>query len=180
MDVVGPIPKMRDCSKHPFSARSVLTQRCLQCDREAAARARLQGRRHTEKRQRVARAKLFKAPKVHRLGRERAWRDANPQKVAKYYASARLAKFRERRGGPFYEPPHVGECPCCGRTKMLVWDHDHDTGQFRGWICHKCNLGISQLGDSVAGLERALRYLLDVEEKPVPVIQEAGMAVRPS
>ena len=38
-------------------------------------------------------------------------------------------------------------------------DHDHSTGAFRGWLCRRCNVGIGLLGDSVEGLERAIRYL---------------------
>ena len=38
-------------------------------------------------------------------------------------------------------------------------DHDYKTGQFRGWLCRKCNAGIGQLGDDFAGLFQAIIYL---------------------
>jgi len=41
----------------------------------------------------------------------------------------------------------------------LRFDHDHVTGAFRGWLCGKCNTAIGKLGDDIAGVERALRYL---------------------
>ena len=43
--------------------------------------------------------------------------------------------------------------------KSLVVDHDHDTLEFRGWLCESCNLGIGLLGDTVAGTEKALTFL---------------------
>jgi len=43
---------------------------------------------------------------------------------------------------------------------MLVVDHDHLTGEFRGHICPLCNQGIGKLGDSVEGVMKALLYLL--------------------
>lgn len=56
--------------------------------------------------------------------------------------------------------PRGDSCECCDKvTSRLVLDHNHDSGLFRGWLCHTCNTGIGKLGDSLEGLERALRYL---------------------
>lgn len=67
------------------------------------------------------------------------------------------------------EPPET--CENCGKSpraarrgnQSLCFDHNHDTGAFRGWLCHACNLGIGLLGDDAASLRRALAYL----ERPV-------------
>lgn len=57
-------------------------------------------------------------------------------------------------------PPMGTPCACCGATDRKLWlDHDHETMEFRGWICGGCNTGIGQLGDTMEGLERAMRYL---------------------
>jgi Recombination endonuclease VII len=56
-------------------------------------------------------------------------------------------------------PPADSKCQLCDAFTKLHLDHDHETGKFRGWLCLQCNMGIGQLGDTVAGLERALAYL---------------------
>ncbi len=54
-----------------------------------------------------------------------------------------------------------GMCGCCGKTPRtaLVVDHIHGTTSARGLLCQSCNTGIGKLGDTIEGLERALRYL---------------------
>jgi len=51
------------------------------------------------------------------------------------------------------------ECSICCADEDLVVDHNHDTGAVRGLLCHKCNLGIGHLDDSIERLEKALNYL---------------------
>ena len=43
-------------------------------------------------------------------------------------------------------------------------DHDHITGEFRGWLCSRCNLMLGNTGDSVVLLQGLLTY---VEAMPV-------------
>ena len=55
-----------------------------------------------------------------------------------------------------------GACAICRTSPgsgVLHVDHDHDTEAIRGLLCGKCNKGIGLLGDSVEGVERALKYL---------------------
>ena len=57
-------------------------------------------------------------------------------------------------------------CDCCGKfDTKLVCDHDHKTLEFRGWLCNKCNVGIGNLGDDIAGLQNGLRYLKKVRDR---------------
>jgi hypothetical protein len=67
--------------------------------------------------------------------------------------------------------PDYHKCPIClrtsdelvtyGKNKKSVWvaDHDHETEEFRGWLCHKCNLGLGNLGDDLNRCMRAAEYL---------------------
>lgn len=40
-----------------------------------------------------------------------------------------------------------------------VYDHDHLTGKFRGYICHNCNVGLGMFKDDVDVLRLAIKYL---------------------
>ena len=42
---------------------------------------------------------------------------------------------------------------------MWQLDHDHVSGEFRGWLCKQCNTGLGNLGDDLDSLLRAVQYL---------------------
>jgi len=73
-------------------------------------------------------------------------------------------------------PPPDYECPICQQTQKellgtlskneravghVKWnlDHDHETLQFRGWLCGKCNSALGWFNDDVNLLRRAIDYL---------------------
>lgn len=104
----------------------------------------------------------------------RAWNARNPEEGARRAAlwqknnpersRARYLKYRRAKDGL---PTPTRSCPtnCESCNRLLEagkthLDHCHETGVFRGWLCNRCNLGIGCLGDSVAGVENAIRYLL--------------------
>lgn len=59
--------------------------------------------------------------------------------------------------------PEDGRCEYCGNDQgVLCLDHDHETGKFRGWLCHPCNLD-----DVLAGTE-------GIDIVVVAVVDEAG------
>jgi hypothetical protein len=72
-------------------------------------------------------------------------------------------------------PDH--RCPICEKTaeeaqghsikKKQVWcaDHNHATGKFRGWLCHKCNLGLGNFGDNQTILQASDKYLENHERR---------------
>jgi len=64
------------------------------------------------------------------------------------------------------QPDAYSSCSICSATpKTLVFDHCHKTNVFRGWICRSCNCAIGKLGDDVQGLQKALAYLQEFENK---------------
>ncbi|AGF91696.1 hypothetical protein SVPG_00013 [Synechococcus phage S-CBP4] len=98
----------------------------------------------------------------------------------KFCTSQYQKEWAKRKGGTMYyrtvrygmSPEEYEElleeqlncCACCGssdpkRKAGFVIDHDHQTGQVRGLLCHSCNIGIGQLGDSIFGLTQAINYL---------------------
>jgi hypothetical protein len=49
---------------------------------------------------------------------------------------------------------------CGGNTKKdLCFDHCHETGKHRGWLCHKCNQALGLLGDNLNEIiKNVIRY----------------------
>lgn len=63
---------------------------------------------------------------------------------------------------------HRDRCAICqqpetrkknGRVKMLALDHDHTTGEVRGFLCHQCNSGLGCFKDDAFLMQRAIEYL---------------------
>lgn len=65
-------------------------------------------------------------------------------------------------------------CECCGKSEddltihygvngqaVSPWrlDHCHETGQFRGWLCHNCNIGLGRFYDDPDLLMKAISYI---------------------
>lgn len=64
---------------------------------------------------------------------------------------AYMLLVRERQGQ---------RCGICRRLpKKWHVDHDHKTMEFRGWLCHHCNVGLGFLGDTLQRLRSAVEYL---------------------
>ena len=70
-------------------------------------------------------------------------------------------------------PDYGSPCDLCGKPVYksredipsgvdgkCTWqcDHDHDSVDFRGWLCKDCNVGLGKLGDTTDALEKALKY----------------------
>lgn len=67
---------------------------------------------------------------------------------------------------PARPPTH---CEICGAPDIkLNMDHCHETGQFRGFLCNNCNLGIGLLGDTAESVGKAVRYLERVHDGSGP------------
>lgn len=63
-----------------------------------------------------------------------------------------------------------GPCDCCGQPETILngknqmvrplsVDHDHETGQIRGMVCHRCNIVLGQVEDDPVLLGNLIAYL---------------------
>lgn len=113
--------------------------------------------------------------RVKRNGHRRRYCRDNREKINTYNAEYKAIKGPQKRaqnteanrvkkGLPAPTRPEPSLCELCGRDSGkrcgLHLDHDHITGKFRGWICYRCNLALGMLGDSLAGVLRAVDYLM--------------------
>ncbi len=88
-----------------------------------------------------------------------AWATANPERVAQIR--------RKHFGQPEPTRPRPKYCELCGvdpaltagRWKTLHLEHNHATGEFRGWVCQLCNLGLGHFRDNPVLLRTAAKYL---------------------
>lgn len=55
--------------------------------------------------------------------------------------------------------PKPNFCEVCGLGGRICYDHDHETGKFRGWICLKCNSALGLVGDNEKTLLSLVEYL---------------------
>lgn len=67
--------------------------------------------------------------------------------------------MRKRLGLPEATRPCPDRCESCARIAKLRLDHDHVTGEFRGWLCNQCNTGLGLLGDDIIGIFLMSQYL---------------------
>ena len=44
-------------------------------------------------------------------------------------------------------------------TRRLALDHDHNTGQIRGFLCYRCNTTLGKVNDDVELLKSMINYL---------------------
>ena len=111
--------------------------------------------------------------------RARQWAADNPERRAAYQAEYRKRPERKRDMRDRYyrrtygitadEADEIlaaqnGRCAICStpapqRLASMHLDHDHTTGQIRGFLCLDCNHGLGKLRDSPELLLRALVYL---------------------
>lgn len=52
----------------------------------------------------------------------------------------------------------AGTCALCDERPATVIDHDHETGQIRGGVCRRCNVGLILMDDPVL-FAKARRYI---------------------
>ena len=80
-----------------------------------------------------------------------------PERKKQKFATTRswARKTLEERAGR----PKPTTCEACGHEGKIVFDHNHTTGAFRGWICMTCNIFLGYIDDDIGTLERLITML---------------------
>jgi hypothetical protein len=76
----------------------------------------------------------------------------------------RMAKFKAKKEAERTKiagRPRPSICDLCYGNHHLgiVFDHCHQSGKFRGWLCDRCNKVLGLIGDSPVLLRKMARYL---------------------
>lgn len=126
-------------------------RKCTVCGKEA----------HTEED-----LELFRQSKQSKHGRENRCKECHSNNNKKYPPTKEQHKrwrVSSKYGISLEEYETIMQtathCEICGSEDNLCYDHDHNTMKFRGVLCSSCNLGLGKLGDSLEGIESALKYL---------------------
>lgn len=92
--------------------------------------------------------KTFREQANERL---RKFRKNNPE-----YKSIRSSFYKYRRA----TREKTEYCEICDKKCNTVFDHNHSTGLFRGWICHECNISLGMVRDRIEILNKMISYLI--------------------
>jgi Recombination endonuclease VII len=99
--------------------------------------------------------------KYYTINRERVLaRHVQHRKTNRVELNKHIAKKRETKKVKEAGRPKTDACEICGAIGKTVFDHDHKTGLFRGWICAPCNHGLGSFKDNANALMEAGRYLM--------------------
>ena len=89
------------------------------------------------------------------------WRQQNPEKIA---LMKKKSILKHKYGLTLEEYQDLlksqeNKCAICKREKLLCVDHNHETGNVRGLLCHLCNRAIGMLMENINILENAIKYI---------------------
>lgn len=75
--------------------------------------------------------------------------------MATYYRS-----FRRFQREKIAQRPRPEFCEVCGDNQTRIsFDHCHNTGDFRGWICFHCNAALGHVRDNPDTLRKLASYI---------------------
>jgi hypothetical protein len=98
----------------------------------------------------------------HKL-RAREYRKTKPE-----LQKARIERFKIKNEAALWEiagRPRADKCELCFIVISTVFDHCHDGGHFRGWICDRCNRVLGSVKDDVMLLQAMINYLENDRDK---------------
>ena len=88
---------------------------------------------------------------------QRRMRAINPEKCKQ--RSIKYQKKKEQLKHDIAGRPRANICEICDKVERTVFDHCHFSGNFRGWICDRCNKMLGLVKDSTNVLRKMINYL---------------------
>ena len=86
----------------------------------------------------------------------RKWQNAWAKKNKDKINSQKYARKIKKAGRP-----KPDKCDVCGRSSwLIVFDHCHASGKFRGWLCYSCNIVLGHVADDPKILWELGAYLM--------------------
>lgn len=99
-------------------------------------------------------------------------RKDNPEKTKHYSWKSRIKKFYDLTEDEYniLYLSQSGKCAICYKDmahidKSTHIDHDHNTGEVRGLLCHSCNTAIGLFMEDKSIMENAIKYLSEAGMK---------------
>jgi len=86
--------------------------------------------------------------------RRRQWYHKNKAEIARYVKEWKEQFYEKAAGRPRSET-----CELCFKAAFTQFDHCHETGCFRGWICAECNKALGLVRDNAELLRRMADYV---------------------
>ena len=81
--------------------------------------------------------------------------DPEAQKIR----NERYKENKKRKQEEIAGRPRSLLCEICGTEDITVFDHCHACGDFRGWLCHRCNRVLGSVNDDVELLYKLISYV---------------------
>lgn len=151
--------------------------RCKSCIKEYYDEPKMRSQRNQQKRDYYSQNKeeidakqkvYYYTNREEILEKQRERYHTNPSVRERHIASAIKSKHGitaeeyQELYDKFFEA-QGGVCRICGMDDKLVLDHNHETGEYRGLLCNKCNRGLGYFQDDPDVLLSAYQYLLGIE-----------------
>lgn len=72
-----------------------------------------------------------------------------------------VKQYRKEHGHrvKYHGKKNPGKCDICGNDVRVAYDHNHKTGEFRGWLCINCNTILGLAHDNPDLLQKLIEYL---------------------
>lgn len=105
---------------------------------------------------------------------ERKYRSRHPERIRQQSAHQRDRRYEAAAGRP---RPDI--CDICARrpseNNWICFDHCHQRGHFRGWICRRCNTVLGHVEDDPRLLVKMIAYLQRTQTDTSPQFSLPGI-----